>query len=339
MEKKMLKKLAIGATFAISMTAASAMADQIRIAGSSTVYPFTTVAAEEFGRSGDYATPIVEATGTGGGFKIFCAGVDDGLPDFVNASRAIKESEVKLCAKHGIKDITEIKLGYDGIVLANASEHSRVSLTTAQIFAALAKQVPQNGKLIDNPNVKWSDIDSSLPDEKIEVYGPPPTSGTRDAFVELVMEKACVDLPEYKKAYEDKKIREKVCHELREDGHFIEVGENDNLIVQKLKANPNALGLFGFSFLDQNNSIVQGSIIDEVVPSFDTISSGEYAISRPLFVYMKDAKLNKKGVKEFAQELTSENAIGIDGYLIEKGLIPLHEDEFDKLQETIASKI
>ncbi len=205
--------------------------EQIRIVGSSTVYPFVSVAAEEFGDVGDYKTPIVESTGTGGGFKLFCSGVGDKFPDFSNASREIKASEIKRCAKNGITDITEIKIGYDGIVIAGSVNAKRYHLSKTQVFLALANKVPSRGKLVDNPYQKWSDIDSSLPNVKIEVYGPPPTSGTRDAFVELVMEKSCKDLPEFLAAYPDKKARKNACHLLREDGRYIDAGENDNLIV------------------------------------------------------------------------------------------------------------
>lgn len=312
--------------------------DQIQVVGSSTVYPFVTVAAEEFGNSTDFKTPIIESTGTGGGFKLFCAGVGADTPDVSNASRAIKDSERKMCAENGVKDITELKIGYDGIVLANSKDHSRYELTKEQVFMALAKQIPSEGKLIDNPNKTWKDVDASLPDEKIEVYGPPTTSGTRDAFVELVMEPSCKDLPEFKAAFEDKKARKKACHLMREDGHYIEAGENDNLIVQKLQSNPAALGVFGFSFLDQNANTVQGTIISGVEPTFENISSGDYGVSRSLFVYFKNAHVNKTaGLLEFATELVSDKAATEFGYMSEKGLIPLPEAELDTMQARVSA--
>ncbi len=308
----------------------------IQIVGSSTVYPFVTVTAEEFGNNTDFNTPIVESTGTGGGFKLFCAGAGEMHPDISNASRAIKQSEEKLCAKNGVKDITEIKLGYDGIVLANSKKADRYSLSKEQIFLALAKKVPVDGKLVDNPNQNWSDVDASLPNVKIEVYGPPTTSGTRDAFSELVMEKACKDLPAFKAAFPDKKVRKKSCHLLREDGRYIEAGENDNLIVQKLQSNPQALGIFGFSFLDQSGDIVQGSIVGGIEPTFDNISNGSYGISRSLYVYLKNAHIGKTaGFKEFATELISDEAAGEFGYLSEKGLIPLPAEELKTMQQRI----
>jgi phosphate transport system substrate-binding protein len=313
--------------------------DQIRAAGSSTLYPFITVLAEEFGRKTSFKTPIVESTGTGGGFKLFCEGDADNSIDISNASRAIKKSEVDLCAKNGVNNITEIKIGYDGIVFASDLGSEKLNLTTTQIFLALAKQTPVNGKLADNPNHLWSDIDKSLPAKKIEVYGPPPTSGTRDAFVELVMQKACVELAEFKAAYPDIKQREKSCHILREDGAFIEAGENDNLIVQKLKNNKNALGILGFSFLSQNSTNVKASNIDGFEPTFENISNSSYPISRPLFVYIKDSHFDKTaGLKEFAKELVSTSAIGEYGYLTERGLIPLPEEELLSIQNTINNK-
>lgn len=300
----------------------------IRAVGSSTVYPFVTVAAEEFGDKTLYRTPVIESTGTGGGFKLFCQGVGPEYPDLANASRAIKKSEIELCHKNGVTDITEIKIGYDGIVLANAVGVQRFNLTEEQIFKALAKQVPVKGKLKDNPYKKWREIDRGLPDKKIEVYGPPPTSGTRDSFVEIVMEKGCEAFLEFKKAYPDDEQRKKACHMLREDGHFIDAGENDNLIIQKLRANPDALGIFGFSFLEENLDSVQGSLIDGAAPEFETIAEGTYAIARPLFVYVKKAHFGLiPGIEDFMRELTSEESVGEEGYLAMRGLIPIQPGE------------
>ncbi len=330
MKKTLLSTMAI-ATMALPLKAHAG--EQIQIVGSSTVYPFVTVAAEEFGNNTDFKTPIVESTGTGGGFKLFCSGIDESSPDISNASRAIKKSEVELCAKNGVKNITELKIGYDGIVLANSNKAERYALTKDQIFLALAKQIPSEGKLINNPHKKWSDIDAALPDQKIEVYGPPTTSGTRDAFVELVMEPSCKNLPEFKAAFPDKKIRKKTCHLLREDHHYIEAGENDNLIVQKLQSNPMALGIFGFSFLDQSSDIVQGSTISGKEPTFENISDGSYGVSRSLFVYIKNAHIGKTaGLKEFSAELISDESAGEYGYLTEKGLIPLPAEELKTMQ-------
>ncbi|GJL85914.1 MAG: phosphate ABC transporter substrate-binding protein [Micavibrio sp.] len=334
--KKTFLTLASVAMMSLPMQAQAA--DKIQIVGSSTVYPFVTVAAEEFGNSTDFSTPIVESTGTGGGFKLFCAGIGEAHPDISNASRAIKKSEEELCAKNGVKDITEVKIGFDGIVLANSKKADRYNLSKEQIFLALAKKVPSGGKLIDNPNQNWSDVDPSLPKVKIEVYGPPTTSGTRDAFAELVMEPSCKDMPEFKAAHPDKKARKKTCHLLREDGRYIEAGENDNLIVQKLQSNPKALGIFGFGFLDQNTDTVQGSVIAGKEPTFDNISDGSYGISRSLYVYVKNGHVGKTaGLQEFAVELIGDEATGEYGYLTEKGLIPLPTAELETMQGRVSA--
>ncbi|HVN38750.1 MAG TPA: PstS family phosphate ABC transporter substrate-binding protein [Myxococcota bacterium] len=299
--------------------------DQIRIVGSSTVYPFSTIVAERLGKTGKFKTPIVESTGTGGGFKLFCAGVGVDSPDIEDASRRITKSEQDLCAQNGVKDIAEIKIGYDGIVIANSKKAPRQAFTERQLFLALAKQVPgPNGQLQVNPYTTWKDVDPSLPDLRIEVLGPPPTSGTRDAFAELVMEGGCKTFPDLK-ALKDKNEDEfkKACHALREDGAYIEAGENDNLIVQKLVANPKAFGIFGYSFLEENQDKIQGSTIDGVAPEYDSIAQGRYPVSRPLFVYVKIAHVSSiPGIREFVAELTSEKAMGEDGYLAERGLIP-----------------
>lgn len=312
--------------------------NQIHIVGSSTVYPFVTAAAEAFGGETDYKTPIVEATGTGGGFKLFCAGTGMDTPDIANASRPIKDGERASCAKAGAGEIVEFKIGYDGIVLANMKGATSFSLTKAQIFKALAKKVPVGGQLVDNPYKLWRDIDGVLPDVKIEVYGPPPTSGTRDAFVELVMEPSCKDLPEFKAAFADDKARASACHLLREDGAYIDAGENDNIIIQKLKSNAAALGIFGFSFLDQNADTMQGSMVDGHAPTFENIASGAYSISRSLYVYVKKSHVGViPGIGPFMVELLSSGAAGDSGYLIDKGLIPLPVQELKTMQERAGS--
>ena len=316
--------------------ASSAQArDQIRIVGSSTVYPFATVVAEEFGRSTDFKTPIIESTGTGGGLKLFCAGVGVEHPDITNASRAIKDSEVELCKSNGVTGVTEIKVGYDGIVLANAKKGERMDLTLQQIFLALAKEVPTpSGELVPNPHVTWKDIDASLPDRKIEVLGPPPTSGTRDAFNELALEGGCKTFPAIKALKKTDKARYKqVCHSIREDGGYVEAGENDNLIVQKLVANPDALGVFGYSFLDQNGDAIQGSLVGGVEPTFDDIADGSYPVSRSLYFYVKQAHVGSiPGIQEYVTEFTSEKAYGEYGYLADKGLSPSPKEEREQFR-------
>jgi phosphate transport system substrate-binding protein len=318
-----MKKFILTASTAALALAASvgyaAARDQIQIVGSSTVFPFTTAVAEKLGQGGQFKTPVVESTGTGGGMKLFCSGVGENTPDFTNASRAIKDKELADCKANGATPV-EIKVGFDGIVIANSKAGAMVDLTKEQIFKALAKNVAVDGKVVPNPYVNWSDIDASLPATKIEVLGPPPTSGTRDAFVELVMIEACQD--------EVKAANEKACPEIREDGAYVEAGENDNLIVQKLEANTSAFGIFGFSFLDQNADKLQGHKVDGVEPTFENIASGDYGVSRSLFIYAKKEHVGViPGMAEFIAEYTSEGAWGPDGYLADKGLIPLPDAE------------
>ncbi len=309
--------------------------DQIRIVGSSTVFPFSTAVAEQFGRSTDFKTPVVESTGSGGGLKLFCSGIGLDTPDITNSSRRIKASEVKLCHQNGVKEIIEIKLGYDGIVLASSKRSGQMDLTTKEVFLALARDIPVGDKLVPNPNRKWTDINPALPDVKIEVLGPPPTSGTRDAFVELAMEGGARQFPMLAELDEkDGQAFRAIAHAVREDGAYVEAGENDNLIVQKLEANPTALGIFGFSFLDQNEDRIQGSKIGGVDPSFEAIGNGSYPISRSLFFYVKTAHVGKvPGIQEFIYEFTSERAAGEEGYLADKGLIPLSDAERESFRE------
>lgn len=322
------KAVAIAALGVVAMTAQAEARDQIRIVGSSTVFPFATVVAENFGKTTGFKTPVIESTGSGGGLKLFCQGVGTEHPDFTNASRRIKQSEVELCASNGVTDVTEIKIGYDGIVLANSKAAETYKLSRQDIFMALAKEVPVDGKLVPNPYTKWSEINPSLPDTEIEVLGPPPTSGTRDAFVELVMREGAEQFPMLKEM--GKKEFRAVSDSMREDGRFVEAGENDNLIVQKLEANPAALGIFGFSFLDQNADKVHGSVIDGSAPTFEAIADGAYPVSRSLFFYMKNAHVGViPGMKEYVAEFTSEKAAGQEGYLTDKGLIPLPEDDLE----------
>jgi len=328
-----LKISSLIAASALVLAAAPSLAaarDQINIVGSSTVFPFATTVAERFGKSTKFKTPVVESTGSGGGLKLFCAGTGDKHPDITNASRRIKKSEVKKCANNGIKDIVEVKIGYDGIVLANSKKSAPVTLTLKDVFLALAKDVPDGeGKTRANHYKTWKQVNPTLPDVKIEVLGPPPTSGTRDAFVELAMEGGCKGfkwIKAMKKA--DKKAYKVLCHTIREDGAFIEAGENDNLIVRKLEANPNAFGIFGFSFLDQNTDVVQGSIVNGKAPSFENIADGAYPVSRALYFYVKKDHLGKvPGIENYLAEFTSDRAWGDEGYLSEKGLIPMTGDE------------
>jgi len=316
--------------------------DYISVVGSSTVYPFATVVAEQFGKTTNSKTPKIESTGSGGGFKLFCGGVGISHPDITNASRAIKSSEIAKCAANGVKEIIEVKIGYDGIVLANSKTVAPLKLTRKDIFLALAKDVPDPKnpeKLIPNPYTTWKDVNASLPATKIEVLGPPPTSGTRDAFVELAMEGGAKTF-DFIKAMKktDKKAYKALCHTVREDGAYIEAGENDNLIVQKLQKNPAAVGIFGFSYLEQNSDVIQGSFIEDTAPTFDAIAEGAYPISRPLYFYVKKAHVDViPGMKGYLAEFTSDKAWGEEGYLADKGMIPMPAEERKLFHDNVAA--
>ncbi len=351
----MKNSIMLAAASAIALSGVSSVAvarDHVEIVGSSTVYPFATVVAEQYGRKSG-STPKIESTGSGGGLKLFCNGMGANTPDITNASRRIKQSEIDKCAKNGIKDIVEVRVGYDGIVVANSKQGAKFDLTTQDLALALAKQIPgKDGKLIDNPYSKWSDVRKGLPNIAIEVLGPPPSSGTRDAFAELALEAGFKKYADYKKLRgskdeaeikalmeklgipasafnkKGKKVFKKVAHALREDGKYIEMGENDNLIIQKLIANPNAVGVFGFSFLDQNADKIQGASINGKQPTFEAIADSSYPISRPLQFYVKKAHVGKiPGIEGYLAEFTSEKAFGEEGYLSEKGLIPMPKVE------------
>jgi phosphate transport system substrate-binding protein len=332
--------LASAATICFSTFANAASRDYISIVGSSTVYPFATVVAEKFGKSTSFKTPKIESTGSGGGMKLFCAGVGIEHPDITNASRRIKKSEYEKCHNNGVKGIIEVKLGYDGIAVANSKKSQRMELSRKDIFLALAKDVPNpdgSETLVANPYKTWKDVNPALPNKKIEVLGPPPTSGTRDAFAELAMEGGCKTIGWIKAMKkQDKKKYKSICHTVREDGAYIEAGENDNLIVQKLEANPDALGVFGFSFLDQNTDKVQGSLVDGVAPEFEAIASGKYPVSRSLYFYVKKAHIGSvPGIKEFLGEWDREGTWGDEGYLTDKGLIPMPKAERDEFSAAI----
>ncbi len=318
--------------FNAGVVPAQAARDHISIVGSSTVYPFATVVAERFGKTSDFKTPKVESTGSGGGLKLFCAGVGVRHPDITNASRRIKKSEYEKCRKNGVDEIVEVKIGYDGIAIANSKKLPRFSLTLRDLFLALAEKIPNpkgGERLIKNPYKTWKQVNSKLPDQKIEVLGPPPTSGTRDAFAELALEGGCKTFKWIKAMKKkDKKAYKRLCHTIREDGAYIEAGENDNLIVQKLQANPNALGVFGFSYLDQNLDKIQGASIGGMKPEFESIADGSYPISRPLYFYVKKAHVGViPGIRAYLAEFASEKSWGDEGYLSDRGLIPMPKEE------------
>lgn len=340
-----MKKTMISATLVAAMAASVAgtafaeARDQISIVGSSTVYPFATVVAERFGQTSSYATPTIESTGSGGGIRLFCQGVGESTPDITNASRRIKASELETCASNGVEEVVEVLIGYDGIAIAESVNGTSMNLSKAELFLALAQTVPaKNGNgLVENPYKNWSDIRSDLPNHAIRVFGPPPTSGTRDAFVELVMEEGCTEFPAIA-ALEDSdedKFGE-VCATMREDGAFIEAGENDTLIVSRLENDPTALGIFGFSFLDQNSDRVKSISVEGHSATFEQIASGDYPVSRPLFFYVKKAHVGViPGIEEYLAEFTNRRAIGSNGYLVERGLIPLDNAEYSRMKKAV----
>ena len=316
--------------------------DFINVVGSSTVYPFTTTVAEKFGRQGRFKTPKVESTGTGGGIKLFCNGVGPQHADVVNASRRMNASEFDTCRKNGVRDILEVRVGYDGLTLSESKRGPVMNLTRKQVYLALAKQVPDPANpttLIANPYTSWNQIDKSLPATKIEVLGPPPTSGTRDSFNELYMEAGCRTYPWLNTLRgQDEKRFKRVCHTLREDGAFVEAGENDNLIVQKIEANRNAVGIFGFSFLEENMDKLRGSKIDGVEPTYETIASGKYPASRPLFIYVKKAHIGViPGLQEFVNEYVSDKALGEEGYLSDRGLVAQPKSDLARTRADVKS--
>lgn len=321
-----MRNLILAASAALLLTTTTAFArDQISIVGSSTVFPFATTVAEKFGQSSKWKTPVIESTGSGGGMKMFCKGVGATTPDITNASRAIKKSEAELCAKNGVTPIERL-IGYDGIVFSNSKNGEKFSLTKQDIFLAVADQVPTstlNGKPTawgPNPNKTWKDVNPALPNIKIDIMIPPTTSGTRDAFVELVMHSVC------KKGYGMPKKGadgyKSMCTAVRTDGPVVQVGENDNLIIEKLVDEPKRFGVFGFSFLDQNSDKVQGAKIDGVLPSFESIADSSYGISRPLFYYIKEQHIGViPGIEEYDALFTKMRKP--EGVLEEQGLIPL----------------
>jgi phosphate transport system substrate-binding protein len=329
------------AAFGLALAAVSGAAyarDQIRVVGSSTVFPFSQAAAEEFANASGSAAPIVESTGTGGGMKIFCGGVGPDHADITGASRAMKASEYELCTSNGVTDITEVQIGFDGIAFATSRDGDDISLTKAQLFQALAAEVEVGGEIVANPYTRWSEIDASLPDTAIQVFGPPPTSGTRDAWVELVMEAGCKEFPAIEALEGDR--RSDVCQRMRQDGPFIEAGENDNLIVQRLNADKGAFGIFGFSFLYENLDTLKGAAVASVAPAIETIADGTYPVSRPIFFYVKNAHRGViPNLNEFVAEYVSEASMGDGGYLSERGLIPLSPEKREEVRAAATESV
>lgn len=295
-------------------------------AGSSTVFPFATRVAENFARTSGGAAPRVESLGTGGGIQAFCQGVGPSTPDIANASRQMKASEFDLCQQNGVTDIVEIKIGFDGIVIATARSGNSFNFELNDLYEGLAKEVPgANGQFVANPNTTWNQVNGALPNQRIQVYGPPPTSGTRDAFLELGMTPGAKLVPAAAAVEAADADRfEALAHTLREDGVWIDSGENDNAIVQTLTRTPGSLGVFGFSFLEQNLDTVKAETIDGVAPTADTIADGSYPLARSLYIYVKKQHIGViPGLQQFVQEFMSDGSAGRGGYLQDRGLVPL----------------
>jgi phosphate transport system substrate-binding protein len=324
------KKMALALVLLLASTGLAQARDQIKIVGSSTVFPFSSFVAEEFGATGKFKTPVVESTGSGGGHKIFGAGVGENTPDITNSSRRMKKSEFETAQKNGVTDISEALIGFDGITIAQNKDASDLSLTLEQLALAVLAEVPQDGKLVPNPYTSWDQIDPNLPKRKIVIYGPPTTSGTRDAFEEMVTEKIAQKLGVYEKGY--KKIRQ--------DNAYIPAGENDNLIVQKLTKDKDAVGIFGFSFLEENRDSIKAAKIDGVEPSAETIAKATYPISRSLYFYVKNAHYELvPGLKEYVELFMSEKMIGDNGALKRIGLVPLPADVREKARKTVLERV
>ncbi len=323
---------------AVSAGAAAAQSrDAVRVVGSSTVFPYTQAAAEQFANNTGSPSPIVESTGTGGGMQIFCGGIGESHADMTGASRAMTASEFAVCQENGVTDITEALIGYDGLSLAiSRSNDFEWDLTLSEVYLALGAQVEVDGEWVDNPFTTWNQINPNFPDVAITVLGPPPTSGTRDAFVELAMHVGCEELPYVQEGGFDGDWVEENCSRMRTDGPFIEAGENDNLIVQRLNADPNAMGIFGYSYLFENEDVLKGVNIGGVAPSFETIASFDYGVARPLYFYIKNAHRGViPNLEEFIAEYVSDDALAPGGYLTERGLVPLTDGPRAEMQKNV----
>ena len=327
------------ATVLVVFNTSSIARDYVSIAGSSTVLPFATIIAEQLGKNPSLKTPVVESGGSSVGKKGVCEGVGTKFTDIGNASSRMKKKELKYCNENGVK-ITEIKVGYDGIVIANSKKGKLLQISRADLAKALTAEVPsKDGKsFVPNYYKKWSDIKPLLPNIPIRVYGPPTTSGTRASFAEMINQKSyCGKDPVAKKlskARGDKKGKK--CRAMRTDGAYVEAGEQDNLIVQKLKEDSDTYGIFGFSYLNQNSDTIQGAILDDVAPTFANIASGKYKASRALYFYVKHQHIDVvPGIKEYMVEWTKH--WGEDGILTDSGMIPMGADERKKYKTAMSS--
>ena len=330
----MIVRFTVTATIVAVLSSTAMARDYISIAGSSTVLPFATIVAERLGRNPNQKTPVVESGGSSVGKKSVCDGIGTQFIDIGNASSRMKTAELDYCDKNGVK-ITEIKVGYDGIVVANTKKADRLKISLADLGKALTAEVPIDGKMVVNPYKKWSDVNPALPAMEIRVYGPPTTSGTRASFAEIVNEKAyCNKDDDAKAALKAAGKKVKTCRAMRTDGAYIEAGEQDNLIVQKLQEDTGAFGIFGFSYLDQNSDTLQGAELSGVVPTFEAIADGKYKASRALFFYVKHQHIGVvPGIEAFMTEWTKH--WGDDGILADAGMIPMPQAERDEMASRI----
>ncbi len=330
-----MKKIIITAASLLMAATAAQAAEQIQIVGSSTVYPFSSYVAEELGATTKFKTPVVESTGSGGGMKLFCAGAGMDTPDFTNASRRMKAKEFKKCQENGVKEITEIVVGYDGIAIAQSKSAAPLNLTRKELMLAVAAEVPNKAGdgLVANPYHYWNEINAKLPHRKITIYGPPSSSGTRDAFEDMILKHITKHMSVYTSLYKadhKKNKKYKKFHEIRQDGVYVPSGENDNLIVQKLGKDAAALGIFGYSYLEENSDSIAAATVEGVAPAPETVQNGSYKLSRSLYFYIKKSHISKvPGMMEYARLFTSEQMIGDDGACAEIGLIPLPESMRD----------
>lgn len=318
---------------ALSVVSSCAARSYVHIVGSSTVFSLISYSAEEFGRKNRIRVPVVEATGTANGFKLFCSGIGSNNPDIVSASREITAAERELCAKNEVSDILEIKIGYDGIIIANSKEAKQFDFSKKELFLALSSHIANGDFIITkNPNNSWVDVNDSFPEQKIEVYGPSRDSGTYSSIVDMMFVESCMQMKAFRLKYSDKDELRKVCRIIRDDGRFIEVTNDENLIVKKMIRSMQIFGIFGFNFLKNNDSLVQGSRINGIEPTYDNIASGKYILSRPLYLYIKKQNFSEiKWLNGFVAEITNMVAIGRDGYLVPQGLVPLSEADFSLL--------
>ncbi len=336
--RRTLALATFAASIALLASPAAEARDQIRIVGSSTIFPLTTKVAEHFAKTTGAHAPVVESTGSGGGFKLFCGGIGEQYPDIVDSSRPIAGSETAICAANSVDKITEIKIGYDGIVLLGSRDAPDMAISARHLYLALARTIPVNGASVPNPYTKWSDIDPSLPDLKIRVFGPPPTSGTRDLMGQLLLDNGCATFPDLANLESsDPDSFRLLCRTIREDGAYIEAGENDQLMISKLERDPTAYGVMGFNNLERNHEKLRGIAINGIRPNYDTVLDGSYAGSRALYLYVKDDHAQLvRSLGDFVSAYVSEDIIGDEGLLVDAGLVPLPADQRQEMRERVA---